>query len=456
MKGTTVESAMNLEDVAGQVIDAALRNGATAADVVAVEGDSLEVAVRLGEVDRLKQAHEKHLGLRVFVGERSAVTSSADFSRQSLERLAAESCELARVLAQDSFAGLPQPPPDAAGLPEMDLCDPEVVAVSAERAIEFAQEAEAAARDADARITNSEGAHCHTSHGRRVYTSSAGFCAGYDSSSISLWAVPVATENGAMQRDHWFSASRKLAGVEAPADVGRKAAERALRRLNARQVRTCEVPVVFDQQTAASLMGHLAAAVSGDAIYKGLSFLAGKLGQRIAPEIFTVIDDGRLRGGLASKPFDGEGLPTRRNVIVERGNLASYLCDTYTARKLGMASTGNASRSVGGSPHPAATNFVLQAGTTSPEEIIKSVKSGFYVTELIGFGVNGTTGDYSRGAAGLWIEDGQLAYPVEQVTIAGHLLSMYDAIEVIGNDLDLRRAIVAPTLKIGRMTIAGN
>jgi PmbA protein len=373
-----------------------------------------------------------------------------------LERLAADSCELARVLAEDSFAGLPQPPPDAVGLPAMDLCDPEVAAVTAERAIAFAQEAEAAARDVDARITNSEGAHCHTSHGRRVYASSAGFRAGYDSSSISLWAIPVAAENGSMQRDHWFSANRKLAGLEAPADVGRKAAERALRRLNARQVRTCEVPVVFDQQTAASLLGHLAAAVSGDAVYKGLSFLAGKLGQRIAPEIVTVVDDGRLDGGLASKPFDGEGLPTRRNVIAERGGLASYLCDSYTARKLGTASTGNASRSVGGVPHPAPTNFVLEPGTTSPQEIIGSVKSGFYVTELIGFGVNGTTGDYSRGAAGLWIEDGQLTFPVEQVTIAGNLLSMYDAIEVIGNDLDLRRTVAAPTLKIGRMTVAGN
>jgi PmbA protein len=446
---------MQLEDIAGQLIDAATRNGATAADVVVVEGSSLDVGVRLGEIEKLKQAREKHLGLRVFVGERSAVTSSADFSRQSLEKLAVDSCALARVLAPDSFAGLPEGAPAAPDI-DLDLYDPEVAALTPEAAIAFAQVAEAAARDTDPRITNSEGASCSASSARMVYASSAGFRGGYDSSSISLWTVPVASENGSMQRDHWFSARRRLAEIESPAAVGRKAAERALRRLNARQVQTCEVPVVFDPQMASSLLGHLAGAVSGDAVFRGVSFLAGKLGQRIAPEFITVVDDGRLEDGLASKPFDGEGLPTRRTVVVEEGRLASYLCDTYSGRKLGMTSTGNASRSVGGAPHSSPTNFVLQPGTASPAEIIKSVKSGLYVTELIGFGVNGTTGDYSRGASGLWIEDGELAYPVEQITIAGNLLPMFDAIEVVGDDVDLRRSIVAPTLKISKMTVAGN
>lgn len=446
---------MRIEDIAGQLIDAATRNGATAADVVVVEGSSLDVGVRLGEIEKLQQAREKHLGLRVFVGERSAVTSSADFSRQSLEKLAADTCGLARVLAPDSFAGLPQDAPQRPDF-ELDLFDPEVAALTPERAIAFAQEAEAAARDTDARIVNSEGAHCSASSGRMVYASSAGFRGGYDSSSISLWTVPVAAENGTMQRDHWFSARRRLAEIESPAAIGRKAAERALRRLNARQVKTCEVPVVFDPQMASSVLGHLAAAVSGDAVFRGVSFLAGKLGQRIASELVTVVDDGRLDKGLGSKPFDGEGLPTRRTVVVENGRLMSYICDTYAGRKLGLASTGNASRSVGGAPHSSPTNFVLQPGTTTPDEIIKSVKAGLYVTELIGFGVNGTTGDYSRGASGMWIENGELTYPVEQITIAGNLLAMYDAIEVVGDDLDLRRAVVAPTLKIAKMTVAGN
>lgn len=447
---------MKLEDIASEVVAAALRCGASAADAVAVEGDTLDVAVRLGEIDRLKQAREKHLGLRVFVGERSAVTSTADFSRQSLDRLAADTVRLARVLAPDSFAGLPQPPPRDCGDVELDLFDPEVAAVTPERAIAMATEAEEAARAFDSRITNSEGGYCHVAHGRRGYASSAGFCAGYDSSSISLSVVPVASADGTMQRDHWYSAHRRLAGLEAPAEIGRKAAERALRRLNARQVRTCEVPVVFDPQTASSLMGHLAAAVAGDAVYKGVSFLAGKIGARIAPETVTVVDDGRLAEGLASRPFDGEGLPTRRTVVVDRGRLVSYLCDTYSGRKLGMESTGNAARAATGAPHPAPTNFVLQPGTATPEEIIRSVKSGFYVTELIGFGVNNTTGDYSRGAAGLWIENGEIAFPVEEVTIAGNLLGMYDAIDAVANDIDLRRTVVAPTLKIARMTVAGS
>lgn len=447
---------MQLEDIATQLIDAAKRNGATAADVVVVEGTSLDVGVRLGEIEKLKQASEKHLGLRVFVGERSAITSSADFSLQSLEQLAADSCALAGVLAPDSFAGLPSDAPMTADDIDLELYDPDVAAFTAEQAIEFAKEAEAAARETDPRIVNSEGGHCSASFSHFVYASSGGFRGGYDASSISLWAVPVAAENGSMQRDHWYSARRKLSELESPASIGRKAAERALRRLNARQVPTCEVPVVFDPQMASSLISHLAGAVSGDAVFRGVSFLVGKIGERIAPDYFTVIDDGRLEHGLASRPFDGEGLPTRRTVVVDGGRLTSYLCDTYSGRKLGTASTGNASRSIGGPPHSAPTNFVLQPGTATPEEIIKSVKSGLYVTELIGFGVNGTTGDYSRGASGMWIEDGELAYPVEQITIAGNLLPMYDAIEVIGNDIDLRRTIVAPTLKIARMTVAGN
>jgi PmbA protein len=377
----------------------------------------------------------------VFVGERSALSSSADFSRQSMEKLASDTCALARVLAPDSFAGLPENVPLRPDI-ELDLFDPEVAALAPERAIEFAQQAEAAARETDPRIINSEGAQCSASSGRMVYASSAGFRGGYDSSSIALWAVPVAGENGSMQRDHWYSARRRLAELESPASIGRKAAERALRRLNARQVRTCEVPVVFDPQMASSLLGHLAAAVSGDAVFRRVSFLVGKLDQKIAPDFVTVVDDGRLDDGLGSSPFDGEGLPTRRTVVVEGGKLVNYLCDTYSGRKLSRASTGNASRSVGGAPHSSPTNFVLQPGTASPEEIIKSVKSGLYVTELIGFGVNGTTGDYSRGASGIWIENGELTYPVEQITIAGNS-SRCTTPSKVANDLDMRRTVVA-------------
>ncbi len=446
----------SLQEIADVLLSAAKRCGATAADVVVAESDSLNVGVRLGEIEKLKQAREKHLGLRAFVGQRSAVTSSADFSRDALERLAADTCALANIIAPDPFAGLPEAPELATGLPELDLYDADVEAITAERALAMAKEAESAALDADARITNSEGAECSRSVDRVVYASSSGFVGEYRDTALSLSVVPVASDNGSMQRDYWYSAQRKLGRLESPVAIGRKAAERTLRRLHARRPPTCTVPVVFDPEMASGLMRHLAAAVSGYALYKGTSFLIGKLGQRIAPEFVTIVDDGTMFGALGSKPFDGEGLATRRTVVIDHGVLRSYLFDTYSARKLKSRSTGNAARSVGTAPHVAPTNFVLGPGTASPEEIIRSVKSGLYVTELIGFGINQVTGDYSRGAVGQWIENGELAYPVEEITIAGNLLAMYDSIEVLGNDLDLRHAVVAPTLKLARMTVAGN
>jgi PmbA protein len=446
----------SLEEIADLLLNAATRHGATAADVVLAEAGSLDVAVRLGEIEKLKQARQKHLGLRVFMGERSAITSSADFSHEALEQLAEEACALAQVTAVDPFSGLPQASELATGVADLDLYDPAVEAVTPEEAILSAKEAEEAALSADERLTNSEGASFDASAGRVVYASTLGFRGDYRSSRAALSVVPVATEKGAMQRDYWYSAQRKLAALESAASVGRKAAERTLRRLGARQVQTAEVPVIFDPETAAGFIGHLAAAASGYALYKGASFLIGKLGQRVAPECVTIVDDGTLPGRLGSKPFDGEGLPTRRTVVVDRGVLASYLFDTYSARKLQGRSTGNAARSVADAPRVAPTNFVLQTGSASPQDIIRSVKRGLYVTELIGFGVNSVTGDYSRGAVGLWIEDGELAYPVEEITIAGNLLKMYDSIEVIGNDLELRHSVAAPTIKIARMTVAGN
>jgi PmbA protein len=445
-----------LQEIADVLLGAARRSGASAADVVVAESDSLTVGVRLGDVEKVKQAREKHLGLRVFIGERSAVTSTADFSHEALERLAAGTCALARVVAPDPFAGLPEVSELATSVPDLDLYDPEVDRVTPEGALALATDAERAALETDARITNSEGAECSRSTSHILYASSHGFVGEYRDTGVSLSVVPVAADNGTMQRDYWYSTQRKLDRLEAPAAIGRLAAERVLRRLRARRVRTCSVPVIFDPETASGLMRHLAAAVSGYALYKGTSFLIGKLGQRIAPDYVRIVDDGTLVGALGSKPFDGEGLSTRRTPVVDRGVLSSYLFDTYSARKLNGRSTGSAARSVGAAPHVAPTNFVLQAGPASPGEIIRSVKSGLYVTELIGFGINPVTGDYSRGAVGQWIESGELTYPVEEITIAGNLLAMYESIEVIGNDLVLRHPVAAPTLKIARMTVAGN
>jgi PmbA protein len=292
--------------------------------------------------------------------------------------------------------------------------------------------------------------------GRVVYASSEGFAGEYRGSTFGISVAPVAKENGSMQRDYWYSSNRRFSRLESAKTVGEKAARRTLRRLGARKVKTSEVPIVFEPEIAGSLLRSLAAAISGYSLYKGASFLAGKLGTMIASDLVTVIDDGTIPGALGSRPFDAEGLPVRKKLIVEKGQLQSYLLDTYSGKKLGLPSTGNASRGVGEPPGVSPTNFFFAAGSHSPEEIIGSVQNGFYVTELIGFGVNMVTGDYSRGAAGLWIENGQLAYPVEEVTIAGNLKEIYQNIEMVGNDLEMRGRIASPTIKISKMTVAGN
>ncbi|MEO8605957.1 MAG: metallopeptidase TldD-related protein [bacterium] len=449
-------SAPSLDAIAELLLTEATRHGATAADVVVVEGDSLMVGVRLGQVEKVQRARAKHLGLRAFAGDRSAILSTSDFTHASLLQLSEDAVALARVTAPDPFSGLPEADQLSRGAPDLDLFDPTIGAVTAEQATEWCQAAEAAARDADPRITNSEGAEFDGGAHLVVYAASNGFRGSYRSSSCSLSCVPVASQDGAMERDHWYSVKRHLAKLDSPESIGRTAAARALRRLGARQVSTREVPVVFDPDMAGSLLRHLAGAVSGGSIYRGLSFLTGKLGETIAPAGFSIFDDGTLADGLASKPFDGEGLATRRTPVVEGGVLTNYLCDTYSARKLKMHSTGNASRSVADSPHVSPTNFYLPAGDTTPEAIIGSVKDGLYVTELMGFGVNAITGDYSRGASGMWIENGQLTYPVSEITIAGNLLQMLQDIEVVGSDLVMRNSVAAPTLKIAKLTVAGN
>jgi PmbA protein len=268
--------------------------------------------------------------------------------------------------------------------------------------------------------------------------------------------VPIAQdENGNMQRDYWYSVSRTLSKLESPEEVGRIAAERTVRRLGARKVKTARVPVVFDAQVSKGLLDHIFEAVNGDAIYRKASFLADKLGQKIAGANMTVIDDGTIPGGFGTSPFDSEGLPSRRTVVIENGELKSYLLNCYTARKLGMKSTGNASRALAGTPGIGSGNFFLQPGTRTPKEIIGDIKEGLLVTEFLGFGVNLVTGDFSRGASGMWIENGELAYPVEEITVAGNLKDMLNNIAEIGNDLEFRGSLACPTLRIEGMTVAG-
>ncbi|MBI2985575.1 MAG: TldD/PmbA family protein [Deltaproteobacteria bacterium] len=444
------------QDLARDILAQARSKGASQGDVVTVESDSFFVTVRLGEIEKVSQAQEKRLGLRLFFVASSATASTSDISRGSIERLIDDTCVMARSTAQDKHSGLPAPEEFARSFPDLDLCDDIGRTLSVEERTRLALEAEKTALGFDSRITNSEGAEFSNQVSRVIYANSHDFSGEYQGSTYSLSVVPVAALNGSMQRDYWYSSHRKFSRLESPESIGKRAAARALRRLGARKIKTRELPVVFEPEIAATLLRHLSTALSGYSLYKGASFLVGKLGCKVASDLVTVIDDGTIPAALGSKPFDGEGLPTRKKTVVEKGVLQSYLLDTYSGRKLGYPSTGNAARSVGEPPGVAPTNFYLSPGSHSPEKIIASVEEGFYVTELIGFGVNLVTGDYSRGAAGIWIEKGELAYPVEEVTIAGNLKDILLNIEMLGNDLEMRDRISAPTVKISRMTVAGN
>ncbi len=447
---------MDLRDIATDLVARARDAGARAADALVGESEGLSVAVRLGETEKLRRARQRRAGLRVFVGDSTAVVSTADFTPAALAGLARDACELARATAPDRDAGLPDPADLAQQLPDLDLYDAAIERMEPPELLARAREAEAAALAASDEITNSEGAEFGGDGGAVAYASSLGFAGTYAGTHWGLSVVPVASRDGAMQRDSWYTAHRKLAALDAPAEVGREAARRARRRLGARKVPTGEYPVVFDPETAASLLRHLAGAIAGPSLYRRTSFLLGKLGETVASPLVTVEDDPLRPAGPASRPFDGEGVRARRTTVVERGVLRSYLLDSYSARRLGLAATGHASRGYGDVPGAAPTNFFLAPGSETPEAIIGSVRAGLYVTELIGFGVNGVTGDYSRGAVGLWIENGELTYPVEEITIAGNLLAMFRDVEMVGSDLVFRSAIAAPTLKIGRMTVAGS
>ncbi|WP_447977286.1 TldD/PmbA family protein [Candidatus Nitrospira bockiana] len=446
----------DLKQLAVDLLERAKKRGATEADVVVADGDTFSVQVRLGKVDRLTKAREKRLGLRVFFGKRSASASTSDFSPDSLEQVVADTCSLATAVAEDAVSGLPPANLMAQELPDLDLYDPTQLDTDVQ--IELARRAEDAAMKADPRITNSEGSDFNSSAGRVVLANTHGFVGEYRSTSFSMSVSPIASGSDAegMQRDYWYAAQRKYAKLDSPESVGQEAARRTVRRLGAKKIATQRAPVIFDQETAGSLLGNLCSAISGYALYKGASFLVGHLGKPLFPDFVTIYDDGRMPGALGSRPFDGEGLPTRRNTIVEQGILRSYLLDSYSARKLGMASTGSASRSVGEAPSVGPTNFYLVPGGATVQELIRSVRRGLYVTELIGFGINMVTGDYSRGAAGFWIENGELAFPVEEITIAGNLKQMFANLDAIGNDLEFRGRIASPTVKISEMMIAGN
>ncbi len=412
----------DLRELAQDIVRRAMAGGATAAECVVREGDEFSTLVRLGQVETLKESGSKAIGVRVFHGQRAASTYSSDFSRASLDRMVKSALELARITSEDPFAGIPEPSQLGSLSGDLDLYHADVYSLSGEERINYARRTEKAALDYDPRIKNSEGGSFDAATGHKVLANSNGFAGEYRRSYCSVAAVPIA------QADN---------------------------RLGGRKVKTAQVPVVFDPMVANSILNHIFEGVNGDSVYRGASFLAGKLGQKIAGDHVNVIDDGTMPGGFGTSPFDGEGIPTRRTVVIENGVLQSYLLNTYTAKKLGLQTTANASRGLAGTPGIGPGNYFLQPGTKAPKEIIAAIPEGLYVTEFLGHGVNLVTGDYSRGASGLWISGGELAYPVEEITVAGNLKEVFFNISEIGNDLEFRGAVACPTIRIDGLTVGG-
>jgi PmbA protein len=448
----------DLTQLAGEVVERARNGGVDVAEAIARSGSELSVKVRLGEPELVEEAAHKSLGMRVIKDRRVAMTSTSDLTPRGLDRFVADALELVQISQEDAFAGPADPALIARGpFPDLDLYDPAGGEVTGAQALEIARRGEQAAREADPRITNSDGATFARTAGAFAVVLSGGFRGGYAGSYASLVVSPVADdEGGRKRRGFHYSAKRHLADLDAPEAVGREAARRTLRKLGARKVPTCEAPVVFDPDAARSILGLLGGCTMGSAIWRKSSYLVGREGNRVASDLVTVVDDPLIPRAPGSRPFDGEGLPARRNVLVEGGILRMFLCDSYSGRKLGRPPTGNASRGAGGGVGASTSNLLLQPTSTPPEEIVRTTRRGLYVTEMMGFGFNAVTGDFSRGASGFWIEDGQLAFPVSEVTISLNLDELLQRIDAVGSDLDLRTATASPTLRVAAMTIAGS
>lgn len=443
----------HLEEVASTVVRLAVEAGATDAECTVQEGSHFSVNVRMREVETLTDAGSRGVGVRVLVGKNTGSAYSSDVSGDGLRAMVRSAMESARITSADPFAGLPEECGALQG--NLDLYSPDVAELDSKWKIEQARAAENAALSLDPRVENSEGSSFDSHIGSTVFANSRGFVGGYRTSLVSMSVVPVARNGKGMERDYWYTSARKPSKLEDPDSVGRTAAQRALRRLGSRKVPTQKVPIVFEPRTANSLLGHIFEAVSGDSVYRKESFLAGRLGNKVLSDKMNIIDDSTLPGLFGTTPFDDEGVRSRRTVVIERGVLQSYLLNTYTARKLGLRTTANASRGLSGNAGIGHGNLYLEPGERSPEQMIASLPKAFYITELMGDAVNVVNGDYSRGAAGVWIENGELAYPVSEVTVAGTLQEMFNNVVEIGNDLIFRGSVASPTIVIGEMTVSG-
>jgi PmbA protein len=435
----------DLERIVEQALALARQRGATAAEAGVGVGSGLSVTVRLGEVETLEYQRDRSLGVTVYAGQRKGSASTANLTASAVEETVSKALSIASFTAEDAFSGLPDAGLMARDLPDLDLCHP--WDIDAPAAIELARRCEAAGLAVDSRIRNSEGASVATHQRLRVFGNSHGFIGGYPSTSHTVSCVVLGQAEGEMQRDYWYTAARDWRALEDAEEVGRRAADRAIGRLGADKLSTRKAPVLFAPEVARGLIGHLVGAISGGAQYRRSSFLLDAAGQQIFPEAISLSERPHLRGALGSAPFDGEGVATRDRDLVVNGVLAGYLLDAYSARKLGLTTTGNA-----GGVH----NLVVQGAMLDPKTLLQRLGTGLLVTEMMGQGVNPVTGDYSRGAAGFWVENGVIDRPVHEITVAGNLREMYLGIVGLGDDLDLRGAIQCGSILIEQMTIAGD
>ena len=447
-----------LIELGTKVMERALKQGADVAEVGISEGQHLSVKVRMGEPELVEEAGSKSLGLRVMRGQQVAVTHTSDFTEAGLSRFIDDALELANLSQPDAFAG----PPDPSLLsrpsehPDLQLFDPAVNDIDAARAIDMAKRCEKAALGFDKRLTNSEGANVSRQAGASALVTSGGFRGGVRGTYTSISVHPVADDADGKKRSGYYWSARRFADqLEDPEAVGLEAARRTLQKLGSRKLDTQECPVIFDPDTGRSIIGLLASCINGGSIWRKSSYLLEREGQQVASSLVNIVDDPLIPRGPGSRPFDGEGLISRRNSVVEAGILKTFILDTYSAKKLGKKSTGNASRGSSGGVGPSTTNLILQPGKQSAEALLKSTERAFYVTDMMGFGFNAVTGDFSRGASGFWIERGERKFPVSEVTISLNLDEILKRIDGIADDLDLRTSICAPTFRVSGMTVAG-
>lgn len=448
MPDSQTDSLSLLADLIAQ----AKKAGADAADAVLAEGESLSHGQRLGKLEKIERAEGKDLGLRVFIGQRSATVSSTDFRKDALREAVERAIAMAKLAPEDKYAGIAEAGQLAKSWPDIDMLDP--AEPTPEQLAERAGAIEVAAL-AVSGVSNSEGAEASWGRSTVTLVTSAGFAGRYARSSQGVSVSVIAARDGEMETDYDYTSAVHAGDLEDPALVGRRAGERTVRKLGPRKARTAQVPVVFEPRMARSLVGHLLGAISGASVARGTSFLKDRMGQRIFAPGIMIVDDPHRPRGMRSKPFDGEGLANGRRNLIEDGVLTTWLLDLASARQLGLQPTGHAARGTGGPPSPSSSNTHLAAGTLSPEELIADIEQGFYVTEMMGHGANMVTGDYSRGAAGYWIEKGQIAYPVSEITIAGNLKDMF-ARMTPASDLEFKGSTDAPTVRIDGMTVAGS